>query len=248
MRKTIRLPDRRILLYAAAILLVAAIAGAILLLRQPAPGANTAADSDESNNFRLVVDGGIYMPNENRSLVSTYRPEDTVRDALERSEIVRFDNEGRIAAVDDTELHSELVWSVKRNGKEVEESDFSSRIQPGDEILLAIEAPGSSDEPQNTLLISGGELNPALGGSYAHAYTEGTTVRNVLKESGLVTMSENDRAISQVRVDAKSKDSYMTKPRERWVLKVNGKELNQEAGFDMPLQPGDYVELALERF
>ncbi|QDH19623.1 hypothetical protein [Saccharibacillus brassicae] len=247
MRTKIKMPDQRVLLFVLAALLIAAAAAMAFLLRQPS--ADVAADAAASGgeNFRLVVDGGIYMPNENRSLVSTYRTEDTIRDALERSGIVSFDNEGRIDSVDDTELHSELMWVVKQNGQEIPESGFSTRIQPGDEILLYIEAPGNDGEPVNTLLISGGELNASLGGSYAHPYREGTMVRDVLKASGLVTMSENDRTIRLVKASPDTQEGYMTKPSERWVLKVNGKELNRERGFDMQLQPGDYVELTLEK-
>lgn len=247
MRTKIKMPDQRVLLFVLAVLLITAVAAMAVLLRQPSADMSADAQSSGSENFRLVVDGGIYMPNENRSLVSTYRTEDTIRDALERSGIVSFDNEGRIASVDDTELHSELVWVVKQNGKEIPESGFSTRIQPGDEIILYIEAPGSDGEPVNTLLISGGELNPSLGGSYAHPYKEGTMVRDVLKSSGLVTMSENDRMIRFVKSSPDMQEGYMTKLNERWVLKVNGKELNRERGLDMQLQPGDYVELTLEK-
>ncbi|GGN95596.1 hypothetical protein [Saccharibacillus kuerlensis] len=244
-----KLPDQRILLFLLAVLLVAAVAfSAAVLFRQPTPDSAAEEAINSSENFRLVVDGGIYMPNENRSLVSTYRPEDTIRDALERSGIVKFDNEGRIASVDDAEVHSELKWAVKQNGKTLPESGFSTRVQPGDEILLYIEAPGNDGEPVNTLLISGGELNSTLSGSYAHPFTEGTTVLNVLKASGLVTMSENDRTIRLVKASPDLPKGYMTKPRERWVVKVNGKELKQQGGLDMLLQPGDYVELTLERF
>lgn len=248
MRTKIKLPDQRVLLFVLAVLLVTAVAATAVLLRQPSADTTAEAEASSGENFRLVVDGGIYMPNENRSLISSYRAEDTIRDALERSGIIRFDNEGRIASVDDTELHSELVWSVKQNGKEIPGDDFSTRVQAGDEILLYIEAPGNDGAPVNTLLISGGELNPSLGGSYAHPYAEGTLVRDVLKASGLVTMSENDRNIRLVKANPDTQEGYMTKPRERWVLKVNGKELNPDRGFDMPLQPGDYVELTLERF
>ncbi|WP_172250272.1 hypothetical protein [Saccharibacillus deserti] len=244
MRTKIKLPDQRVLLFVLAILLITAVAAMAVLLRSPS--ADTAAEEVGSENFKLVVDGGIYMPNENRSLVSTYRKEDTIRDALERSSIVRFDNEGRIASVDDTELHSELNWAVKQNGKEIPESGFVTRIQPGDEIMLYIEAPGNGGKPVNTLLISGGEVNSSLGGSYAHPYKEGTMVRDVLKASGLVTLSENGRTIRFVQASPDSQEGYMTKPSERWVLKVNGKELN-DRGFDMQLQPGDYVELTLEK-
>ncbi|NGZ74147.1 hypothetical protein [Saccharibacillus alkalitolerans] len=247
MRTKIKLPDQRILLFVLAVLLVGAVATMAVMLRQQPADSAAEADADGGENFRLVVDGGIYMPDENRSLISNYRPEDTVRDALERSGIVKFDNEGRIASVDNTELHSELVWTVKQNGKALPESGFSTRLDPGDEILLYIEAPGTAGEPVNTLLISGGELSPSLSGSYAHPYTEGTVVRDVLKASGLVTMTENDRAIRLVKASPDAQAGYMTKPSENWVLKVNGKELISGRGLDMPLQPGDYVELTLER-
>ncbi len=249
MRTKIRLPDQRILLFVLAVLLVVAVAATALLVRHQDSGTAASGDPETGSgqNFRLVVDGGIYMPNENRSLVSVYRTEDTIRDALERSGIVQFDNDGRIASVDDTELHSELVWAVKQNGKTVANNNYSLRVQPGDEILLYIEAPGNEGEPVNTLLISGGDEHPGLGGSYAHPYKEGTMVRDVLKASGLVTMSENDRVIRLVKPSPDAQEGYMTKPQERWVLKVNGKELNPDRGLDMQLQPGDYVELTLEK-
>ncbi|MCQ4085908.1 hypothetical protein [Saccharibacillus sp. JS10] len=247
MRTKIKLPDQRILLFVLAVLLIIAVAVTAVFLRQPSAGKKAEAEVSSGENFRLVVDGGIYMPNENRSLVSSYRTEDTIRDALERSGIVQFDNEGQITSVDDTELHSELFWAVKQNGKEIPRDQFSTRVAAGDEILLYVEAPGEDGEPVNTLLISGGELNASLNGSYAHPYKEGTMVRDVLKASGLVTMSDNDRAIRLVKANPDTEEGYMAKPREIWVLKVNGKELNRSRGLDMPLQPGDYVELTLER-
>ncbi|OWA37013.1 hypothetical protein B9G55_02755 [Saccharibacillus sp. O16] len=247
MRTKIKLPDQRILLFVLAVLLVIAVAAAALLVRQQDSLTADSSEAGSGQNFRLVVDGGIYMPNENRSLVSVYRTEDTIRDALERSGIVQFDNYGKIASVDETELHSELVWAVKKNGKAVPDNEYSTRVQPGDEILVYIEAPGNEGEPVNTLLISGGEEHPDLGGSYAHPYKEGNMVRDVLKASGLVTMSENDRTIRLVKASPDAQEGYATKPQERWVLKVNGKELNADRGLDMQLQPGDYVELTLEK-
>ncbi|MGP3784650.1 hypothetical protein [Paenibacillus sp. 1A_MP2] len=91
---------------------------------------------------------------------------------------------------------------------------------------------------QTTLLkVSGGNIMPNLNRQYAGVYVQECTVRDVLKSSGIVRMSENNKFVVSV-------ENVIPRMNQRWMIMVNDKEL-MENGLDMKLNPRDAVKLEL---
>lgn len=80
-------------------------------------------------------------------------------------------------------------------------------------------------------------MEPNLNRQYAGIYVQECTVRDVLKSSGVVRLSENNKFVVAV-------ENVMPRTNQRWVIKVNDKEL-MENGLDMKLNPRDAVKLEL---
>lgn len=78
---------------------------------------------------------------------------------------------------------------------------------------------------------------PTLNRQYAGVYVQECTVRDVLKSSGIVRMSENNKFVVSV-------ENVTPRMNQRWVIMVNDKEL-MENGLDMKLNPRDAVKLEL---
>lgn len=87
--------------------------------------------------------------------------------------------------------------------------------------------------------LDGGSMKPDMTHSYVFPYTNNQSVRDVMAHSGFVKLTDNKMYVDTVQ-------GYSPKSVEKWVVKVNGKEL-VDSGLEMKLTPQDEVEIRLER-
>lgn len=199
-------------------------------------------ETDSSNTITVAVDGSTFLPDATKSIKRDFSEGLTLKKALQNSGLVDFTADGkRIQSVGEVSLDSSLSWAVKLNGKDIDPENWDKELHAKDEVIIYVKAADSTGEGvayQTTLLkISGGNIMPNLNRQYAGVYIQECTVRDVLKSSGIVRMSENNKYVVSV-------ENVVPRMNQRWVIMVNDKEL-MENGLDMKLNPRDAVKLQL---
>lgn len=196
----------------------------------------------QPSTITLNIDGSTYIPDVTRSLHFDYMKGIILRQALESSGIVQFSEDRKsILSVGDVSLDSTLEWGVRLNDKDLPPSAWDNPLQAGDVIFVYVKTVGSyaAIPKQASLLlrINGGSSKPGLRRYYVNKYEDNTTVRDLLKRSGIVKFNVNNTLIVSV-------NGYVPEQSEKWTLKVNRKQLI-DGGLDMRLKPQDSVELML---
>ncbi|MDR0269701.1 hypothetical protein [Paenibacillus sp.] len=178
-----------------------------------------------------------------RDLEQYLEPGVTISEGLKNSGIVTFTEDGSIRSISQVSLSPAFIWGLELNDKRLESDKLDTVLKENDEIGISIEP----TDPQNTvknmqysvLKLNGGTLQPSLSHTYILPYTETERVRDMLLNNDVVKLSSDKRMVQSV-------NGYVCKSAEKWVIKVNGKELG-ENGFDMMLSPQDEVEIKLDR-
>ncbi|MGG6309757.1 DUF4430 domain-containing protein [Paenibacillus macerans] len=207
-------------------------------IEKPAPPETMKAEKEQPHDITLNIDGSTFIPDVTRSLHFDYMEGLTVRHALESSGIVRFtEDQSVIQSVGEVSLDSTLEWGVQLNEKELPSTGWDIELQIGDRILVYVKTVGSySTIPEQAsllLTVDGGSQKKY----FVNKYDENTTVRDLLKRSGIVQFNANNKYVVSV-------GGYTPQENELWVLKVNGKRL-LDTGLDMRLKPQDSVEIIL---
>lgn len=199
---------------------------------------------DENDDLTLKIDGSTLIPDVNSSLRFDYMEGLTVRQALESSQSIQLTNEGKgILSVGDVSLDSTLEWGVKLNKQDLKPAEWRTKLKKGDVILVYVKTVNSeADLTEQGALILTVNKGLANGGErlyYVNRYEDNITVRDLLRMSGIVKFNLNNKRIIAV-------NGQQPGPHERWILKVNNKEL-MENGLEMRLKPHDNVQLELVR-
>ncbi|MGN7357572.1 hypothetical protein ACTHPF_09385 [Paenibacillus sp. SAF-054] len=167
----------------------------------------------------------------------------TIREGLENSQIVTFSENGSIHSISQVSLSSAFTWGLELNKKKLGTDKLDTVLKENDEIGISIEPtdPQMTDEnlKYTVLKLNGGTIQPGLTHTYILPFAENESVRDILIHTDFIELSMNKRYIELVK-------GYSPKSIEKWVIKVNGKEL-VENGLDMKLAPRDEVEIRLER-
>ncbi|MBM6995652.1 hypothetical protein IM700_008235 [Paenibacillus sp. DXFW5] len=208
---------------------------------QTAPAEAQRTDKEQPHDITLTIDGGTFIPDVTRSLHYDYMAGLTARHALESSGIVRFtEDQSAIQSVGEVSLDSTLEWGTQLNDKELDPSDWDHELKIGDKLLVYVKTVDSFEAiPQQAsllLIIDGGSPKKKY---YVNKYDDNTTVRDLLKRSGIVQFSPTNKSIVSV-------GGYTPQENEQWILKVNGKKL-LDTGLDMRLKPQDNVEIVLKQ-
>ncbi|PYE51768.1 hypothetical protein HUB98_07005 [Paenibacillus barcinonensis] len=213
--------------------------------REPKPSEQpVVSDKDSANTITVAIDGSTFLPDATKSIKRDFSEGLTLKKALLNSGLVDFTADGkRIQSVGEVSLDSSLSWAVKLNGKDIKQENWDIELHAKDEVTIYVKAADSGGDGvvyQTTLLkVSGGSVMPNLKRQYAGIYVQECTVRDVLKSSGVVRMSENNKYVVAV-------ENVIPRVNERWVIMVNNKEL-MENGLDMKLSPRDAVKLELAK-
>ncbi|WP_427050260.1 hypothetical protein [Paenibacillus sp. TC-CSREp1] len=213
--------------------------------REPKPAEQpVVSEKDSANTITVSIDGSTFLPDATKSIKRDFSEGLTLKKALLNSGLVDFTADGkRIQSVGEVSLDSSLSWAVKLNGKDIQQENWDIELHAKDEVTIYVKAADSSGEGvvyQTTLLkVSGGSIKPNLKRQYAGIYVQECTVRDVLKSSGVVRMSENNKYVVAV-------ENVIPGMNERWVIMVNDKEL-MENGLDMKLSPRDAIKLELAK-
>ncbi|MEN1987449.1 MULTISPECIES: hypothetical protein [Paenibacillus] len=221
------------------LLLLAILAGCT----EPQPSEQPVVkDADSANTITVAVDGSTFLPDATKSIKRDFSEGMTLKKALLNSGLVDFTADGkRIQSVGEVSLDASLSWAVKLNGEDVDPEHWDMELHAKDEVVIYVKAADSSNEGvayQTTLLkVSGGNILPSLNRQYAGVYVPECTVRDVLKSSGVVRLSENNKYVLSV-------ENVSPRMNQRWVIMVNDKEL-MDNGLDMKLNPRDAVKLEL---
>ncbi|QOS80035.1 hypothetical protein JNUCC31_03545 [Paenibacillus sp. JNUCC31] len=199
-------------------------------------------ETESPNTITVAVDGSTFLPDATKSIKRDFSEGLTLKKALLNSGLVDFTADGkRIQSVGEVSLDSSLSWAVKLNGKDIDPEKWDMELHAKDEVIIYVKAADSGGDDvvyQTTLLkVSGGNIMPNLNRQYAGVYVQECTVRDVLKSSGIVRMSENNKFVVSV-------ENVSPRMNQRWMIMVNDKEL-MENGLDMKLNPRDAVKLEL---
>lgn len=222
-----------------AIFIIASACARGQITDQPAPGEAHTTEVEHHEDVTLTIDGGTFIPNVTRNLHFDYIDGLTVRHALASSGIVKLtEDRSAIQSVGEVSLDSALEWGTRLNGKDLPSAAWDQELEVGDKLLVYVKAVDSYEAipPMASLLLIIDEGDQRQ--YFVHKYNENTTVRDLLKRSGMIQFNPNHKSIISV-------DGYTPQQDEKWILKVNGKKL-LDNGLDMRLKPQDNVEVILE--
>lgn len=200
---------------------------------------NSRAVSAEGPSFSLLVGGNELAASSNRQLTAYYREGITLKELLKSSAIASFSNDSRrILSVNSVSLKSELEWQLEVNGRAASAEDLDSQVDKQTHIVISAQSAAASDPLQTLILaVDGGASQPDLSHSYVMPFRQESSVRALLKSSGMVQLSEDKRSVVTVK-------EYTPLTSESWQLLVNGKPL-LAAGMDMKLRPQDVLKISL---
>ncbi|MCL6604217.1 MAG: hypothetical protein K6T94_15235 [Paenibacillus sp.] len=200
----------------------------------------SSTDADVNGPFlSFYVGGSEFTGSSNNELSGAYKKGITLRDLLRNSGNVVFTEDGKsIQSVGDVSLDPHLNWELQLEDKSLGPEDWDRVVDRSDSIGFVAKPKGSAENFQSIVLfLNGGSEQPELTHSYVMAYSEDSTVRSLLRNSGLVQLSENNKTVLIA-------NDYTPLTDEVWKVKVNGKLL-MENGMDMLLRPQDEVEVVL---
>ncbi|OKP84155.1 hypothetical protein A3842_07935 [Paenibacillus sp. P3E] len=218
------------------IMIIATLSGCSSVLGTPTDG-NDAAAGNAGPGFSVRVGDSELAGSAGRQLSEAYTDGVTLIELLKNSGVATFADDGyKILAVNKVSLSPEWSWEIQLNGKK--NTDWNSRVDRGDTIVAEAVPAASGAELQPVIFtVNGGSEQPQMTHSYVLPYTEDLSVRGVLKTSGMVQLSEDNKTIISIM-------DYKPLSNEAWMLKVNGKQL-LDTGIDMKLRPQDTLEVVL---
>ncbi|MED5017519.1 hypothetical protein P9847_09425 [Paenibacillus chibensis] len=185
----------------------------------------------------------FFSPDIIRDLEKYLQQGETIREGLKKSGIVSFADDGSIHSISQVSLSPAFVWGLELNKKKLGKDKLDTVLKDNDEIGISIEPTHAKKQDNNlqytVLKLNGGTIQPGLSHTYILPFNENESVRDILVSTDFIELTLNKRFIALVK-------GYSPKSIEKWVLKVNGKEL-VENGLDMKLAPQDEVEIRLER-
>lgn len=178
-----------------------------------------------------------------RDLEKYLQQGETIRKGLQNSGIVTFADDGAIRSISQVSLSPAFAWGLELNKKKLGKDKLDTVLRENDEIGISIEPTEQKKSDNNlqftVLKLNGGSIQPGISHTYILPYVENQSVRDMLLSTDFIKLSMNKRLIDTVR-------GYSPKSIEKWVIKVNSKEL-VENGLDMRLTPQDEVEIRLDR-
>ncbi|MCJ8011224.1 hypothetical protein MUG84_05615 [Paenibacillus sp. KQZ6P-2] len=187
----------------------------------------------------------FFSPDIIRDLETHLQQGETIREGLKKSGIVTFAEDGSIHSISQVSLSPSFEWGLELNKKKLEKDKLDTVLHENDEIGISIERADekldkADPKPEYTVLkLNGGTIEPGLSHTYILPFSADESVRTILQSMDFIKLTMNKRYIDTVK-------SYSPKGIEKWVIKVNGKELS-ENGLDMKLAPEDEIEIRLER-
>lgn len=208
----------------------------------------SAWDEDSGSNddgtpgmVNMIVDGGSFVPAINQSLHIRYDEDMTIYEVLSRVASLSKEN-NQIVSAGSIVLHDTLQWEVERNGKKMEPGLWGQKIKDQDTVTLSIVPATPIDTSHKdgsaiVLKLHGGSNNFDLRLTLARLYDPTMTVRDVLISADEVQLTDNQKYLESIH-------GYTPRISERWVIKVNNKEIVAQ-GLDMTLDPGDEVRVEI---
>lgn len=199
------------------------------------------AEEGTPGEVNMIVEGGLFIPSMNQSLHLRYDEGMTVYEALDR--VANLSKESnQILSVGSTVLDDTLQWKVEKNNKVISADMWGQSLKDKDSLKLSVIPATPIDMSQTggsgvTLELSGGSNNPELRFTIARLYDPTLTVRDLLMSTDSVQLSDNKKHLQSI-------NGYAPRITERWMMKVNNKEL-AEHGLDMVLDPGDEVRIEI---
>ncbi|MDR9852743.1 hypothetical protein RJP21_03880 [Paenibacillus sp. VCA1] len=165
----------------------------------------------------------------------------TIREGLKNSGIVTFADDGSIHSISQVSLSPAFTWGIELNDKKLGKDKLDTVLKENDELGISIEPtdPKTKEVQYSVLKINGGTIMPSISHTYILPYAENENVRDMLTSTDFIELTLNKRMVHSIK-------GYVSKAVEKWVIKVNGKELTED-GFDMRLSPLDEVEIKLDR-
>ncbi|OAB32766.1 hypothetical protein PMSD_17525 [Paenibacillus macquariensis subsp. defensor] len=210
--------------------------------KMPSGLASDVKSTNNSTGISIAVTGNLLSSSEIQRLESNILPGLSIRDALVNSEIIELTQQGmqgtNIQSIHGVTLDPSLRWAISINGDRIDDGDWDTKVNNNDVISISILSSGHVKDVEIVIVsVNGSRLQPELTHSYVSPYTHEVVIRNLLKQSGIVVLSDNSKTIRTVQ-------GYNPKANEKWILKVNNKLLNAN-GLDMKLKPQDEVTMEL---
>ncbi|MBW4081862.1 hypothetical protein [Paenibacillus sp. S150] len=218
------------------IIIIATVGGCSSVL-----GSMTDGSSAETGNtgpaFSVLVGDSELAGSSGRQLSETYKQGSTLIELLKSSGAATFAADGyTLLSVNKVFLSPEWIWEIQLNGKKI--TDWNNSVDREDAIIVTAKPADSKAELQPVIFtVNGGSEQPEKTHSYVLPYTEDLSVRGMLKSSGMVLLSEDNKSVTSVM-------DYKPLSNEEWKLRVNGKQL-LDSGIDMKLRPQDTLEVVL---
>ncbi|WP_149466368.1 hypothetical protein [Paenibacillus antarcticus] len=195
--------------------------------------------TNDSTGISIVVMGNLLSKSEVQRLESSILPNLSIRESLVNSGLIELTQQGtNIHSIQGVTLDSNLHWAISINGDRIDSEDWDAKVNNNDVISIYILSSDHAKDVEIVIVsVNGGRLQPELTHSYVSPYTHEVVIRDLLKQSGIVVLSDNSKTIKKVQ-------EYSPKMNEKWILKVNNKLLNAN-GMDMKLKPQDEVTIEL---
>jgi len=195
--------------------------------------------TNDSTGISIAVTGNLLSKSEVQRLEGNILPSLSIRESLVNSGIIELTQQGtNIQSIHGVTLDPNLHWAISINGDRIDGDDWDTKVNNNDVISIYILSSEHVKDVEIVIVsVNGGRLQPELTHSYVSPYTHEVVIRDLLKQSGIVVLSDNSKTIKKVQ-------GYSPKVNEKWILKVNNKLLNAN-GMDMKLKPQDEVTIEL---
>ncbi|MFC3745636.1 hypothetical protein [Paenibacillus sp. GCM10012306] len=194
----------------------------------------------EGPTFSLMVGDKELADSTERLLSGTYRKGITILELLQDSGAAVFAEDGmKILAVTNVSLGPEMEWEVQMDGKVISNTNWkSSPVHDNARLVIMAKSDAGGKEPESVFLyVNGGSEQESLTHMYVMSFTSDLSVRSLLKNCGMIQLSEDNQRIQAVK-------GHTSLTSEIWHLRVNGKKL-MDNGMDMKLRPMDELEISL---
>lgn len=201
--------------------------------------ANQTSAGSEGPTLSLMIGGNEMLKASDKQLSENYRKGITIYELLNGSGVATFSSDHRsILTVRKISLGPELKWELKMDGESIGEADLERTVGSSSHLVITPKSKTTEDPPQTVMLtVNGGSEQVDLYHSYLRLFTEDMTVRELLKNSSRVQLTEDNNRVLSV-------NDYTPLSNQVWKLKVNGKLL-LDNGMDMKLKPLDELEILL---
>lgn len=198
---------------------------------------NNAGAGNEGPVFSLMVGDSDLSGSSARYLSEAYKSGNTLIELLKSSGVATFNEEDyRILTVNKVSLSPDMIWEIQVNGKII--TNLDRTLDRKDTLLISAKPTTGELILQPVIFtVNGGSEQPVLTHSYVLPFTDDLSVREVLKDCGMVHLADDNKTVLRVM-------DYTPLTSEAWKLRVNEKPL-LDSGIDMKLRPQDELELSL---